>query len=79
MGFFIFIAAIVASLFAVIRFRRAPQIYWLTATVIAAFLIWNQYAFNSCEGGCNIRVDLLLILPVVALAVVFSLNALRKG
>ncbi len=79
MGLLIFLAVIAASFAAVIRFRHAPQIYWLTAGLIGATLVWNQYAFNSCEGGCDIRVDLVVILPVVILAVIFSIKAMRKG
>jgi hypothetical protein len=74
----IFLGVIAACAYALIRFRHPPTIYWLTAGLFAATLVWNQYAANSCEGGCDIRVDLLLVFPVLAIAVLLSIIAVIK-
>jgi hypothetical protein len=78
LSFVLFLGVLGACVYALIRFRKAPNVYWLTAGLIVLALIWNQYAANSCEGGCDIRVDLLLILPIVAIALLLSIIALLK-
>lgn len=79
MNLAIFLGCLAAVLLVIIRLRKPPHIYWLTGLLIVATLIWNQYANESCDGGCNIRVDLVIILPFVLLAVVFSVIAMSKG
>ncbi len=74
----LFFGVLAACVFALIRFRHAPTIYWLTVALFIAALVWNQYAANSCEGGCDIRVDLLLVLPVLLVALILSAVALFK-
>jgi hypothetical protein len=74
----LFFGVLTACLFALIRYRHAPTIYWLTTGLLIAAAIWNHYAANSCKGGCDIRVDLLFVLPVLLVAVVLSARAFLK-
>ncbi|MGL4488101.1 MAG: hypothetical protein ACRCU5_01480 [Rhizobiaceae bacterium] len=78
MSAILFLAVVAASLFALLRYRHAPTIYWLTAVLFAATFIWNQYAANSCESGCDIRLDLLVILPILLIAALLCLIAFIK-
>ncbi len=79
MNLVLFLAAIAASLVALLRYRTAPKIYWITGALFIVTLIWNEYAANSCEGGCNIRVDLLLVIPVLVVATGLSFYAFFKS
>ncbi len=73
------LGAFALALYILIRFRHAPTIYWLTAALIVLAFIENQTVGNSCEGGCDIRVDLLLVVPVLATALILSGLAFFKG
>lgn len=65
-----------AALCAIIwRLRRAPTIHAVTAALWIGAYFWNQYAVASCDGGCDIRVDLILVAPLVLFATALSLRA----
>jgi hypothetical protein len=66
----LFLAVMGTAIYLLLRFRQAPTIYWLTAALIALSLVENHYIGNSCEGGCSIRVDLIVIMPILVLATV---------
>jgi hypothetical protein len=73
------IAAVIASLLGLLWRWRGRRIAGIAATAWAAYLVYEylMYARVLCSGECNIRVDLLLIHPVLGLlaaaAVIFSL------
>jgi hypothetical protein len=77
MYFFVFVAAAVALYFAGAALRR-PRL-----GVIAAAIAWLLYAVYEyfvangtlCDANCNIRVDLLLIWPLVWIASLFGIYA----
>lgn len=73
------LSAFALAIFLLLRFRAAPTIYWLTASLIALALVENHYIGNSCQGGCDIRVDLLLVVPVLAIAFILSGIAFFKN
>lgn len=75
----LFLAIVATAIYLLLRFRHAPTIYWSTAVLIVLALIENQYIGNSCEGGCDIRVDLIVIVPILALAIILSGLAFFKG
>ena len=65
----------VAAVFAVLHVRRHR---WLLAVTAGAWLLYGLYEYLIhfqilCEAECNIRVDLLLIYPVL---IVLSLAAI---
>jgi hypothetical protein len=56
-----------------VRFRRSASIFALAvASWIGAF-IWNAWILRGCSGDCNIRIDLVLIAPLVLIATVLAL------
>jgi hypothetical protein len=74
---FPWIALLVAAMFGLLWALRR-----LSAIAVAAIL-WALYALYEflisfrilCSGECNIRVDLLLIYPLLAIATVIALSA----
>ncbi len=71
----IFIAVAIALIALLLRFRRPPAIYWLFGVSVILALVWNAYILRSCSGDCNIRVDLILVAPVLLLAAMLSIIA----
>jgi len=73
------IAAVIASLLGLLWRWRSRRIAGIAATAWAAYLVYEylMYARVLCSGECNIRVDLLLIHPLLGLlaaaAVILSL------
>jgi len=71
-------ALLVAAVFAVLHVRRGRGVLALAG---GAWLLYGLYEYMMhfriwCEGDCNIRVDLLLIYPVLlvlALGAIVSL------
>ena len=69
------IALLLGAAFAGLYFRRRQR------TALAAALLWTAYgAYETaiklqliCPEGCNIRVDLLLIYPLLAIVSILSL------
>ncbi len=74
--FFIVIGVFLALLF---RFRRSNAIFGLALAAWAGAFFWNNWILSTCSGDCNIRVDLVLIAPLVLIATGFALvEALRR-
>ena len=77
MYFFVFIAGAVALYFASEALRRPRP------GVIVAAIVWLLYAAYEflisngtlCDANCNIRVDLILIWPLVWIASLFGIYA----
>ena len=77
MYFYVFVAAAVALYFAGAALQR-PR-----AGVIVAAIVWLLYAVYEvliangtlCDANCNIRVDLILIWPLVWIATLFGIYA----
>jgi NO-binding membrane sensor protein with MHYT domain len=64
------LCAFAFAIFLLWRLRAAPTIYWLTAALIGLALAENHYIGNSCKGSCDIRVDLILVVPILVLAII---------
>ena len=74
--FFVVLGVFAALLF---RFRRSNAIFILAAAAWIAAFFWNNWISGTCSGDCNIRVDLVLIAPLVLLATGFAMvEALRR-
>lgn len=77
MYFFTLVAAAAACYFAVAAIRQ-PR-----AGVIVAAIVWLAYAAYEvliangtlCDANCNIRVDLILLWPLVWIATLFGIYA----
>ena len=69
------IALLLGAVFAILYFRGRQR------TVLAAGLLWTAYgAYETaiklqfiCPEGCNIRVDLLLIYPLLTIVSILAL------
>lgn len=77
MYLFVFIAAAAACYFAVAAWRQ-PRPGAIIAAI--AWLLYAAYEFLIgygvlCDANCNIRVDLILIWPVVWIASLFGIYA----
>jgi hypothetical protein len=74
------LALLPAVTFAAIGFRRRRALVWVAA---AAWLLYACYETAMarrilCSGECNIRIDLLLLYPVlVVLSLAAAVSALR--
>ncbi|MGB8816632.1 MAG: hypothetical protein WCC66_01790 [Rhizobiaceae bacterium] len=79
MGFALYLIVIGAFFVLLLRFRRSSVIFPLTIAAWIGAFAWNAWILSTCPGDCNIRVDLVLIAPLVLIATVFSLiEALRR-
>ncbi|MDQ8697283.1 hypothetical protein [Hyphomicrobium sp. LHD-15] len=77
MYFFVFVAAAVGLYFAVSALRQ-PRLGLIVAAI--AWLLYAAYEFliangTLCDANCNIRVDLILIWPLVWIASLFGIYA----
>lgn len=80
MYFFVFIAA-AAALYFLVSAGRQPR-----AGVFVAAVVWLLYAVYEylvgsgvlCDANCNIRVDLILIWPILWIASLFGISAPGK-
>ena len=71
--FFVVLGVFAALLF---RFRRSNAIFILAAAAWIAAFFWNNWISGTCSGDCNIRVDLVLIAPIVLFASALALARL---
>lgn len=46
----------------------------MTALAIAVFPYYNQAIDNSCEGGCDFRIDLLVITPAMLAMIALTIR-----
>ena len=62
-----------------IRFRRSGSIFGMAIAAWIGAFAWNAWILQTCSGDCNIRVDLILIAPLLMIATGFALaEALRR-
>ena len=62
-------------LIAALRRRRPADLLALVLWSAYAFYEWNVANGTLCDPNCNIRVDLLLFLPLLAVATFLALRA----
>lgn len=67
---FVIVAGAVALYFAVAAVRRPRPAEVLAGVLWAAYAVYEYFIANGtlCDANCNIRVDLLLFLPLLAAA-----------
>jgi hypothetical protein len=70
MYFFVFVAAAAALYFAGAALRQPRPGVIVAAVVWLLYAVYEYYVANGvlCDANCNIRVDLLLIWPLVGIA-----------
>jgi len=70
MYLFVVAAALVALWFVAAAFRRPRPAEFLAAILWSAYAVYEYFIANGtlCDANCNIRIDLLLFLPVLAVA-----------
>lgn len=77
MYFFVFVAAAAALYFAGAAWRRPRPGVIVAAIVWLLYAVYEYYVANGtlCDANCNIRVDLILIWPLVWIASLFGIYA----
>jgi hypothetical protein len=61
----VFVLAIAALVFLLLYWRRSNLIFILALGLWFALPFYNQWILSTCSGDCNIRVDLLLVAPLI--------------
>ena len=79
MGVLLFFAVLAALAALVWRFRQPPAIYMLAVALWIGAYVWNMVITASCDSDCNIRVDLVFILPVVLFASILAAKAFMRS
>ncbi|HEX2843258.1 hypothetical protein [Hyphomicrobium sp.] len=77
MYFFVFVAAAAALYFAVAAWRQPRLGVFVAAAAWLLYAVYEHFIANGtlCDANCNIRVDLLLIWPLVCIASLFGIYA----
>lgn len=67
--------------FAVAGYRRRRVLAWLAATAWLLFAVYETAKLRRllCTGECNIRIDLLLLYPVLLLVSIVALLVVARG
>ena len=73
---FVVVAGVMALYFMVAAFRRPRPAAILASVLWAAYAVYETYVANGtlCGANCNIRVDLLLFLPLLGIATYLALR-----
>ena len=77
MYFFEFVAAAVALYFASLAWRQPRPGVIVAAIAWLLYAVYEYFVANGtlCDANCNIRVDLILIWPLVWIASLFGIYA----
>lgn len=76
------VAGLAALYFVVTAVRRPGAAVILAALLWAAYAVYEYYVANGtlCDANCNIRVDLVLFIPLLAFASFLGLQTQpRRG
>ena len=76
---FVLCGALALLLFLALFFRTKQPIQLLSAFLWTVPIAYETWVIKTCSGGCNIRVDLLVVFPpeVVVLSLI-SISAWRS-
>lgn len=74
-------AAFPALLFAFLAYRTGRRGLWLTAFLWAGYGLYELQMYRRvfCTGECNIRIDLLPIIPVLLLRTISGLRSVWRA
>jgi len=74
---FVLIAVLAALYFAAMAFRQPRPGVIIAIVVWLAYAVYEYQMINGvlCDGGCNIRIDLLFVWPFVWIASLFGIYA----
>ncbi len=77
MYFFVFVAAAAACYFAIAAGRQPRPGIIVAAIVWLLYAVYEYFIANGtlCDANCNIRVDLLVVWPLVWIATLFGIYA----
>lgn len=79
MGLTLYLLVLAVFLALVVRFRHSAAIIPLAIAGWIGAYFWNGWILSTCSGDCNIRVDLVLIAPLVLAATLFAvIRAVRQ-
>lgn len=74
MAFAIVIALYAAAATLAFRLRRHPASLAIAAIAWASLPFYNAWILAGCPGDCSIRVDLVLVVPLAAIATLPALS-----
>lgn len=74
---FVLIAGAVALYFFTVALQRPRLSVILAAVLWAVYAVYEYYVANGtlCDANCNIRVDLLLVWPLLVIATLYAANS----
>ncbi len=79
MGLAVFISVAAAILYVLWRWRRHNVIFILAIGLWLALPLYNSWILSRCSGDCSIRVDLIVVAPLILLATVLAIaEAIRR-
>lgn len=75
------LAALPVFIFFLLRRRTPSKAITIAGVLWLAYLIWELmiWAGIGCDGGCDIRVDLLLIAPLLILVSLIAFWQALRG
>ncbi len=78
---FPFAALLIGAAFAIATYYRRKVLPAVAAVLWASYGVWEylMYARILCTGECNIRVDLLLIYPMLCLITAAGIISASRG
>ena len=70
----------IAALFVVAWLYTRGVVVLVAIVLWAIFPLYNYWILNNCSGDCNIRIDLLLIAPILLIVSVLALvSVIRRA
>jgi len=73
MFIFLLICLTIAALLAIAWFYSRGVIVLVASVLWAIFPFYNFWILTNCSGDCNIRIDLLLVGPILLIVSVLAL------
>jgi hypothetical protein len=80
MHVFVIAAGIMAVIIALAAVRRPHLSLFVAATLWLLYAVWEHLVANGtlCDADCNIRVDLVFIFPILAIATTHAYRSYVK-
>ena len=80
MHVFAIAAGIMAVILALGAMRRPHLSLFMAATLWLLYAVWEHLVANGtlCDADCNIRVDLVFILPILAIATRYAYRSYAR-
>jgi hypothetical protein len=75
----VFISVAAAIIYLLWHWRRHNVIFILAIGLLIALPLYNSWILSRCFGDCSIRIDLIVVAPLILLATAFAIaEAFRR-